>query len=361
MDAFPEWIASSTESQVSKQLRWALRPMQHLLDDVETTDLHINGAGPGGETTVFIKRLGRRERRTIKLTGKELQNIGANAAVLGRSLVTERMPFSPGKFPGGQRVQIAGWPAVPEGKYALSIRQGSSKSPTPQELEDRGVFDTTVASEVARPRKGLEEMIALKTARQWRGFLETAFFHGYNGLFAGPVNSGKTFNLRALFHAIPKDKRIVTVQDTEELEDMPQDDVVHLLYPKDVEGIARHTSENCIEAGLRMDMDEIINGEVRDGAAWALMRAGASGHSFKSSCHAPSAEGAFNSVMLMAKQHPTARALATADLTQMLRELIDFVAFSEVIDGKRRITQIWFDPATKKGLPKDAARALAEG
>ena len=55
---------------------------------------------------------------------------------------------------------------------------------------------------------------------------------------------------------------------------------------------------------------------------------------------------------------PAARALDTADLMQMLRELIDFVAFSEVVDGKRRITQVWFDPEAKKGMPRAVKNAL---
>ncbi|MDB5243767.1 MAG: type secretion system protein VirB11-like, partial [Spirosoma sp.] len=62
-----------------------------------------------------------------------------------------------------------------------------------------------------------------------------------------------------------------------------------------------------------------------------------------------SAAGVFDAMLLMAKQHPTARSLDTADLRQTLRELIDFVAFSEVVNGKRRVTQIWFDPEAKKG------------
>jgi type IV secretion system protein VirB11 len=189
-------------------------------------------------------------------------------------------------------------------------------------------------------------------------FLETAFFHGYSGVFAGRVNTGKTHNMRAFFHAIPRHRRILTVQDTEELSDMPQDDVVHFLYPKDTGGIAQHTAQGCIEAALRMDMDEIINGEVRDGAAWALMRAGSSGHAFKTSCHAPSAEGAFSSILRMAKENPVARSFDSADLMATLRELIDFVAFSDVVDDKRRITQVWFDPAAKKGMPKAVAQAL---
>jgi type IV secretion system protein VirB11 len=349
-----------TEGQIARQLRWALRPFQPLLDDTATTDLHINGAGPDGETAVFIKRKGRRERRTVRLSARELESIGIHAAVLGRSRISERMPFSPGRFPDGQRIQIARSPAVPEGRYALSIRRASSKSPTPELLESWGVFDMTEAAENARPRIGTDELLALKAGKKWRLFLETAFRYGYSGVFAGPVNSGKTTNMRAFFHAIPLHKRIITVQDAEELDNMPQEDVVHLLYPKDTGGIAQHTAEGCIEAGLRMDMDEVINGEIRDGAAWALMRAGGSGHSFKTSCHAPSAEGAFSSILRMAKQHPVARSFDNDDLMQALRSLIDFVAFSEDIDGQRRITQVWFDPAAKTGLPKTIAAAMED-
>ena len=139
---------------------------------------------------------------------------------------------------------------------------------------------------------------------------------------------------------------------------MPQEDVVHFLYPKDTGGVAQHTAQGCIEAALRMDMDEIICGEIRDGAAWALMRAGSSGHAFKTSCHAPSAESAFSSILRMAKENPVARSFDSADLMQTLREVIDFVAFSEVVDDQRRITQVWFDPTSKKGMPKSVGMAL---
>jgi type IV secretion system protein VirB11 len=101
-----------------------------------------------------------------------------------------------------------------------------------------------------------------------------------------------------------------------------------------------------------MDMDEIVCGEIRDGAAWALMRAGSSGHAFKTSCHAPSADGAFQSMLRMAKQHPVARSFQNDDLLATFYELVDFVVFSEVVDGNRRVTQIWFDPEAKKGIPK---------
>jgi type IV secretion system protein VirB11 len=348
----------TSEGQIAMQLRWALSPLDEILAEPGVTDVHINGAGEDGNTPVFVKRYGKREKRSVILTPKQLYQIGKNAAVLGRGQLTERMPFSPGRFPDGQRAQMACEPAVPEGKYALSVRSGFKKSRTPEQLEQDGVFDETEPSETAREREGVAEILELKRARKWRLMIERLYAGGFSGVFAGPVNSGKTTNLLAFYHAVSHRKRVLTVQDTEELSDMPQEDVVHFLYPKDTGGIAQHTAEGCIEAALRMDMDEIVNGEVRDGAAWALMRAGSSGHSFKTSCHAPSAEGAFASLLRMAKQHPVARSFDTQDLMQTLLSLIDFVVFSEVVNDVRRVTQIWFDPSAKKGIPKSIQPSL---
>jgi type IV secretion system protein VirB11 len=356
----PDRVKTSGESQVSKQLRWALRPFAPIMAEAGLSDMHINGAGPDGETPVFIKRYGKREMRSIKLTALQLEQIGANAAVLGGGQLTDRMPFSPGRFPDRQRVQLVRPPGVPEGRYALSMRTRFRVSPTPDDLERMGVFDETEPSETARPRAGTEEVLALKAARKWRRMIEVLYHHGYNGIFAGPMNSGKSTNLLAFFHAVSPTRRIATVQDCEELDAMPQADVVHMLYPKDTGGVYEQTAEGCVEAALRMDIDEIVNGEVRDSAAWAMMRAGASGTSFKTSLHADSAEGAFLSLLYMAKQHPVARSFDKDDLLQTFYQLVDFVVFSEVRNDERRVTQVWFDPSVKKGVPKVVQPALKE-
>jgi type IV secretion system protein VirB11 len=357
-EPLPDWVTAPGESQLSKQLRWATREFQPILAEPGVSDLHINGAAPDGETPVFIKRYGKRERRTIRLTALQLEQIGANAAVLGGGQLTDRMPFSPGRFPGRQRAQLIRPPGVSEGRYSLSVRSRFRISPTPDDLERMGVFDETDPSESAWPRAGTEELLAMKAGRKWRPMIETLYRYGYNGVFAGPMNSGKTTNLLSFFHAVSPTRRVGTVQDAEELEEMPQDDVVHMLYPKDTGGVYGQTAEGCVEAALRMDVDEIVNGEVRDGAAWALMRAGAAGTSFKTSLHADSAEGAFYSLLYMSKQHPVGRTFNTADLMQTFYQLVDFVVFSEVVNDQRRVTQIWFDPSAKRGVPKNVKPGL---
>lgn len=345
-------------SQVGEQLRWALQPIQHILDDPTITDIHLHGA-QGPDTPVFVKRQGKRERMTVNLSRLQLDAIAQHAAVLNRSQITERMPSSPGRFPDGQRAHIVLASADAEDKTAISIRRTSAVSPSPEDLRRFGVFEKTVAAEHAPEREGVRELLAMKDAGATEAFLSYAFANGFSGVFCGVVNSGKTYNMRAFFRCIPEDKRIITIQDMHELPGMPQEDVVHMIYPKGSGTVAQHTAENCLEWALRMDMDEIVNGEVRDGAAWALMRAGASGHPFKTTCHASSALGAFDALLMMAKQHPDAKTLDTDDIRQSLRMLIDFVAYCEVVDGKRRITQLWFDPHSKKGMAKQLMKEAA--
>lgn len=350
-------------SHVAAQLNWLLRPIQPLLDDPRVTDLHINGPNPDGETTtVFIKRGAERDKVVVPLTLRHLENIGDNAAALSRQDVAEDAPFCSTKLPQGQRLQIVRPPALPTGRYAMAIRRPSARSSTPDELVDAGVFSQTLTAEAVRqaPRSIVLELLALRNAGMFREMIELAVRNGFNVVWAGMVGTGKTHNLRAFIHAIPLDWRIVTVEDMEEVIGLKHENVVNLLYPKGKDqGLSKHTAEDCTEAALRLDMDILINQELRDGAAWAFLRALNSGHPGMTSCHAGSAEGAYKSIGLMVRQHEAGKTLSNEDLQAALRELIHIVAYCETIDGRRRVTQVYFEPEMQKGLPTGAAYALA--
>ena len=350
-------------SHVAAQLNWLLRPIQPLLDDPRVTDLHINGPNPDGETTtVFLKRGAERDKAVVPLTLRHLENIGDNAAALSRQDVAEDAPFCSTKLPQGQRLQLVRPPALPTGRYAMAIRRPSARSPTPDELVKAGVFSQTLTAEAVRqaPRSIVLELLALRDAGKFREMIELAVRNGFNVVWAGMVGTGKTHNLRAFIHAIPLDWRIVTVEDMEEVIGLQHENVVNLLYPKGKDqGLSKHTAEDCTEAALRLDMDILINQELRDGAAWAFLRALNSGHPGMTSCHAGSAEGAYKSIGLMVRQHEAGKTLSNEDLQAALRELIHIVAYCETIDGRRRVTQVYFEPELQKGLPHGAAYALA--
>lgn len=346
---------------VARQLNWLLRPLDHLLSDPAVTDIHINAPGPNGQTPVFVKRGAERSVETVPLTMRDLENIGINAAALNRQDIAEDVPFCSTKFPAGQRVQLVRSPACPPSQYAIAVRRPSARTGTPEELERAGVFSRTRTSEAVRsaPRQVIADMLVLKRAGRFREMLELAVSNGLTVIWAGMVGTGKTYNLRAFIHAIPLDRRIVTVEDMEEVINLPHKNVVNLLYPKGKgQGLSKHTAEDCTEAALRLDMDVLINQELRDAAAWAFLRAIISGHPGMSSCHAESAEGAYRAIALMARQHVAAQTLSNDDLDAMLRDLIPVVAYCETIDGKRRVTQVYFEPEARHEITAAASAAL---
>ena len=348
---------------VARQLEWLLRPIQHLLDEQTVTDLHINAPNPDGETTnVFIKRDGVRTMEAVPLAMGQLENIGINAAALMRQDIAEDVPFCSTKLPQGQRLQLVRAPAVPEGRYAMAIRRPSQQAATIQQLIDYGTFSEVRTAELIRtqPRKVILELLELKAAGKWPELIQVAIRNGLNVVWAGMVGTGKTYDLRAFLEAIPLDWRLVTVEDMEEIINLRHPNVVNLLYPKGKgQSVSNHTAEDCIEAALRLDMDMLLCQEIRDAAAWSYLRALNSGHPGMTSCHAGSAEGAFKSIGLMVRQHDSGRTLENDDLQALLRDLIHVVAYCEDIDGRKRVTQVYFEPELQRGMPKAAAYAFA--
>lgn len=330
-----------SQSAVECQLRWLLQPLQPWLDDPSVTDIFVNGPGQ-----VFVKRQGRTVRQDVHLGYDDLVDIGINAAALTRQDVGDDVPLCSTCLPDGHRVQLIRPPAVAEQTYSISIRRPAATTPTLDDLEQAGVFSRTrVAGHEASPID--RQLMELYRAGNWRMFLHLAVASGKNVVFAGEVGSGKTHNLRAFTNSIRLTARIVTVEDMPEILGLPHENVVNLFYSEGGQGTARVTAEDLIVAALRMGMDVLLMQELRNAAAFAYLRALASGHPGMTTCHAPSAKGAFDAIRLMVKQHPAGCHLADDDVRSMLTSLIDVVAHCECRDGRYRITEIWYDPLTR--------------
>jgi type IV secretion system protein VirB11 len=341
------------QSAVERQLRWLLRPFQDWLDDPDVTDIFINGPD-----RLFVKQRGRTTRHDVRVTYDDLVDIGINAAALMRQDIGEDVPLCSTRLPDGHRVQLVRPPAVAEGMYSISIRRPAATTPTLDDLDQAGVFSRTTFA--GREPSQLDRRLAERyRAGGWREFLHLAVGGGKNVVFAGEVGSGKTHDLRAFTNSIRPSARIVTVEDMPEILGLPHENVVNMFYSEGGQGTARISAEELIVAALRMGMDVLLMQELRNAAAFAYLRALASGHPGMTTCHAASAEGAFDAIRLMVKQHPAGRHLADADVRGMLTSLIDVVAHCECRDGRYRITEIWYDPATKWKANRNTLEVLA--
>jgi type IV secretion system protein VirB11 len=330
-------------SAAEANLRWLLRPMDALLADPAMTDLYINGPGAG---RCFVDRGHGMEQISLPYTFDDLEDIAINAAALTRQDIAEDVPLVSTRLPDGQRVQIVRPPAVADGEFAFSIRQPRRETWTPADLARGGVFDNA-AGRRARPPRPRERLLSLYQAGEWRAFLELAVAQRLNIVFSGTVGSGKTHNLKAFTHAIPRDWRLVTIEDMPELTSLPHANVVNLFYSKGSQSVASTRAEDLVEAALRMGMDGLLNQELRDEAAYAYLNVLASGHWGMTTTHADSASQARDRIRGLIKKHPAGRHLADADVMATLERAIDVVVHCARDGDRRHIEQVLYDPELK--------------
>jgi type IV secretion system protein VirB11 len=166
-----------------------------------------------------------------------------------------------------------------------------------------------------------------------------------NILISGATGSGKTTFSKGLIKLIPENERLLTIEDTRELV-VPHQNVVHMIYSKDGTGTAKVTAKELLESALRMRPDRILLQELRDGTAFFYLRNVNSGHPGSiTTIHADSAELAFEQLTLLVKESEGGADLAREDIRSLLKILVDVVVQMKKVDGKFRMTEIYYDPA----------------
>jgi pilus assembly protein CpaF len=159
-------------------------------------------------------------------------------------------------------------------------------------------------------------------------------------LIAGGTGAGKTTMLNALSSFIPKDERIITVEDAAELR-LAQPHIIRLeARPPNLEGKGEVTIRDLVRNALRMRPDRIVVGEVRGGEVLDMLQAMNTGHDGSlATIHANSADDAISRLMTMLGMTGTAFSEETM-ATLISRAVHIVIHVSRMTDGKRRITGI---------------------
>jgi len=246
-------------------------------------------------------------------------------------------------------VQLVVPPATTAQTVAIAIRRPASEVWSVAQLAERGLFAATRAAHDA-PDATQAELSRLLERRAYVEFMQLAVASRKNVLVSGPTGSGKTTFTKALIREIPKDERLITIEDAKELVLADHPNHVRLFYSKDDKGVARVTPKQLLESCLRMRPDRILLAELRAEEAFDYLRNVNSGHPGSiTSVHASSAELAFEQLVLLIKQSPGGQELARADIKQLLYLLIDVVVQFGVRNHERYIQEIWYDPTRKLG------------
>ncbi len=289
-----------------------LGPLAPLVLDPAVTDVLVNGPD-----TVFVERFGRLERSDVRFRDAEhlLRVIERIAARVGRR-IDQSAPMADLRLPDGSRVN-ATIPPVSIDYPTLSIRRFGHR-------RLRG-------SDLLRYGSVSEPMLH---------FLHEAVRHRTNMVISGGTGAGKSTLLGALAEAIPANERIVTIEDTVELQ-LDQPHVVRLeSRPVNTEGAGEITIRQLVVNSLRMRPDRILVGEVRSGEALDMLQAMNTGHEGSlTTVHANSPRDALSrleTMVLMAGTELPSRAIRE-QITSAVQLLVH-IGRGE--DGVRRVQSV---------------------
>lgn len=225
--------------------------LQELLEDKSITEIMINGP-----ERIFVERSGRLQRWKGHFESlSRLQDVIQQIAAGCNRVVNEASPILDARLEDGSRVNVVLAPVALNGP-ALTIRRFPEEGMTLDKLVAIGSLDP-----------------------ECRRFLELLVKSRYNIFISGGTGSGKTTFLNALSQAIPPEERIITIEDSAELQLKYAENLVCLeTRNANTEGCRPVTVRDLIRSSLRMRPDRIIVGEVRGAEICELLTAYNSGH-----------------------------------------------------------------------------------
>ncbi|SKB88059.1 CpaF family protein [Sphingopyxis flava] len=289
-----------------------LGPLEPLLADESITDILVNG-----HKTVFVERFGLLEKVPTRFQDERhlLRIIQKIVSAVGRR-VDESSPFVDARLADGSRVNAIVAPLAIDGSL-LSIRKFAKQRISMARLVELG----SVPAEVA------EVMSAIVRSRR-------------NVLISGGTGSGKTTLLNALSSYIDGRERIVTIEDSAELQ-LQQEHVARLeTRPPNIEGRGEITQRDLVKNALRMRPDRIIVGEVRSGEAFDMLQAMNTGHDGSmTTVHANTARDALSRVeqMIGMSGIEISPASARAQIASAINVVIQI---GRQADGRRRLLSL---------------------
>ncbi len=287
-------------------------PIEPFLHDDTVTEILVNGPHQ-----VYVERNGILEETDVQFRDTEevLHIIDRIVAPLGRR-VDESSPMVDARLPDGSRVNIIIPPLAIDGPH-ISIRKFA-----------RAVFD-------------MEDLLGLGTlTRSIADFLRAAVQARLNIVVSGGTSTGKTTLLNALSAFIPNRERIVTIEDSAELQ-LHQRHVVRLeSRPPNVEGKGQVTIRQLVINALRMRPDRIIVGEVRGGEALDMLQAMNTGHDGSlTTAHSNSPRDTLHRIATMALM--AGMELPLQAVREQIASAFDLIVhLDRLADGSRKIVQV---------------------
>jgi pilus assembly protein CpaF len=291
---------------------FGLGPIEPLMQDPTVNDILVNGP-----RDIYVERRGKLQKTSaiFRDNAHLMQIIERIVSAVGRR-VDESSPMVDARLKDGSRVNAIIPPLALDGPV-LSIRRFAVD---PFKMNDLLTFGTLTPA--------LAEVL--------RGAVRARL----NVLVSGGTGAGKTTMLNILSNAIPGDERIVTIEDSAELQ-LQQDHVVRLeTRPANIEGAGAVTQRDLVRNALRMRPDRIVVGEVRGGEVLDMLQAMNTGHDGSlSTVHANSTRDALSRIETMVLM--SGLALPVRAMRDYIASALDLIIqLARLSDGTRKLTRV---------------------
>ena len=312
-----------------------LTPLNAIFAEEGVAEISINTPGEA-----WIEKLGEMSR--IDLPEFDFEHIKGLARLVAQSTeqrVSEEAPLLSATLPNGFRIQVVFPPACEPGKVVMSIRKGSTLNWNLDDYDKMGAFSHAAIEEAEDPNDAaLNEMLEQNRIKD---FLINAILWKKNIIISGGTSTGKTTFTNACLKTIPADERLITCEDAREVILDCHPNKVHLISSKGGQGRAQVSTQDLIEACLRLRPDRIIVGELRGSEAFSFLRAINTGHPGSiSTLHADTPAMALEQLKLMVMQ--AGLGMPPAEVKQYIMEVVDIVVQLKRTGKVRHISEIYY-------------------
>lgn len=309
-----QYLDIGVREQLRKDIFHSVRQLgilQKLIEDPEITEIMVNGT-----SGIFIEKGGRLKKLDIRFDSREkLKHIIRQITSECNRVVNEASPIVDARLSDGARVNVVLEPIALNGPI-LTIRRFPAKPITMEQLISLG----SVTEE----------------CREW---LKTRVEAGCNILVSGGTGSGKTTFLNVLSQFIPEDERVITIEDSAELQLNGITNLVSMeTRNANVEGCREITIRDLIRTSLRMRPDRLIIGEVRGQEAVDMLQSVNVGHSAMTTVHANSVRDVVSrleTMVLMGMEIPV-----SAIRKQIASGFDYMIHLGRLKDGSRHVLEI---------------------
>lgn len=307
-----------------------------------TTTISEVAVNRPGEVWIECQKKGTYAEKHPDINEEFLATFARQIASYNNQAISEKHPLLSASLPNGERIQIVRPPASPNG-HALSIRKQTLRKMTLDDYAATGAFDGAETSSEVTVSKDVLELVEIFETGDLQRFLQAAILARQNIVISGGTSTGKTTFLNAMLMHVPDIERILTIEDTREVE-LSQPNHLNLVAAKGDQGEATVTIQDLLEACLRLRPDRIIMGELRGKEAYTFLRAVNTGHPGSiTTVHADSPAGALDQLSMMVMQANLG--MTRDDIKTYVESMVDIVVQLERREGRRYLSSVVFKHA----------------